>query len=595
MSATTQPDPRIGQRIERFELEELLGVGGFGKVYRARHTVLDRRVALKLLHAGHTPTEEQLDRFLREARTAASVGSRHIIEVYDGGVTREGEAFIAFALLEGEDLEQLLDRRGPPPVPEALELMQQLLAGLGAAHTVGVLHRDIKPSNLFLRTLPGERRELVILDFGIAKALQSELPKLTADGSMLGTPAYMAPEQLFAPTDVDARADLYAAGVVLYEMLSGRLPHEAANLATLIAKVSTEPPVPLGAVAPGLSPRLIALVERATARERAHRFHSAAEMAQELLWAQQSTPSGHADPARAVAPSLGMSPTLPSIPPSSIPPSPGPPSPAHTGDSRSWAPPSPFAASPPADQAHPGPRAHGHAPDPSPSSAAPRSPSAAPTTRPRSAAIVLSGVVALAALVIVAVAAFLVGRSGGGKADNPASALAPPVGSDGSGAAETTPAVITPSGDKPSPPVEVAMQALDELRAAPAASEPTDEGADEAIERPEDEGWVGRVRLLDVHAIGPDQPGADLGALFGARLASMARCHHEAGTIEVMATYSRGRVLSATVIPDLEHVSVDEGWEVSPCFRGALRPVQLPGPNGTGRFDGIIQLSLEYR
>lgn len=311
----TDPDSRLGQRVERYELAQLLGVGGFGAVYRARHTVLQRDVALKLLHSAHYQTEAQLERFLREARTAASVGSRHIIEVYDGGVTREGEAFIAFALLEGEDLETTLARRGALPVHESVEIMEQLLAGLDAAHRAGVLHRDIKPSNVFLR-YSAEGREVVLLDFGIAKALQADLPNLTTDGALMGTPSYMSPEQLFSPKDIDARADVYSAGVVLYEMLSGLLPYGAENIAQLVAQISDGPPRSLLEIIPGISPQLSAVVDRAVAQKAQQRFASASEFATELRAVLQTTPRGHGgDPHRDLRSQLGTDATLHSVPP----------------------------------------------------------------------------------------------------------------------------------------------------------------------------------------------------------------------------------------------------------------------------------------
>ncbi|NOY91447.1 MAG: protein kinase [Deltaproteobacteria bacterium] len=267
---------KIGQVVDRYRIEALLGEGGFGAVYRASHVHMHRAVALKILHPRHAQVPGVVERFMREARAAAAAGSEHIVQVYDCGLTESGEAFLALELLEGEDLDARL-ARGACSIDETLAIVEEVLAGLDSAHAAGVIHRDLKPANIFLAQTPQGPR-VKLLDFGISKMLEPGGDQLTRAGTTLGTPHYMALEQFMSARDVDARADLYALGVVMYEMVSGAFPFEAESFEGMAVKLATEPPRPLREVAPHCPERFIQIVERALARDRDGRFASAKEM-----------------------------------------------------------------------------------------------------------------------------------------------------------------------------------------------------------------------------------------------------------------------------------------------------------------------------
>jgi eukaryotic-like serine/threonine-protein kinase len=294
-SAETTVCPRTGQpmlggpcgtRIARYEVERLLGDGGMGAVYRARHVMLNQPVAVKLLHAEFSRRGDMLERFLREARAAAAIGNPHIIRVHDCDVTPDGRPFLVMELLEGEGLEALLRRERRLTPQRVVALAQQMLDGLGAAHAAGIIHRDMKPANVFVRKTPDPAMPefVTVLDFGISKMADptGSNQHITQTGAVIGTPIYMAPEQIMNPKDLDRRADIYATGVMIYEMLSGRLPYEGANTAELIVKACTVPPTPLREVAPDLPNAIIEVVDRAMAREPSARWQSASEFADAL-------------------------------------------------------------------------------------------------------------------------------------------------------------------------------------------------------------------------------------------------------------------------------------------------------------------------
>ncbi|MBZ0117163.1 MAG: serine/threonine protein kinase, partial [Sandaracinaceae bacterium] len=218
-----------GQRLDRFVVEAEIGRGGFGTVYRARHEVLGTKVALKVLNADRAHDAEHVERLFREARAATAIGSPHIAKVVDAGRSMGGMPFLAMELLEGEDLADLMQSRLRLSIGETMALARQLLSGLGAAHAAGIVHRDLKPANVFVAR-EGGRVVVKILDFGISKMSGSVL---TAAGMVLGTPAYMAPEQLLDARAAEPRSDLYAAAAIVYQMLAGTLPWPAGGLPDL--------------------------------------------------------------------------------------------------------------------------------------------------------------------------------------------------------------------------------------------------------------------------------------------------------------------------------------------------------------------------
>jgi len=274
----------VSYEIDRYALEHELGRGAFGAVYVARHTILGTRVALKLLHSTQAQDPDSVERFLREARAAASIGSPHIVRVSDAGITSTRQAFLAMELLDGEDLASYLERRGRLSLQDAIGITRQVLDGLAAAHDAGIVHRDMKPANVFLTRGEGGAPFAKLLDFGVSKMARGVgiEARLTATGTIVGTPHYMAPEQLMESKSVDGRADLYSVGVMLHELLSGRLPHDAESLGALIGLVLTTEPTDLSALLPDVPPSVAAVTLRALAKDPAKRFQSARELSEAL-------------------------------------------------------------------------------------------------------------------------------------------------------------------------------------------------------------------------------------------------------------------------------------------------------------------------
>jgi CheY-like chemotaxis protein len=253
----------------RYELEEPIGGGSFGTVFRARHLELSRPVAVKILATSAGTDPEALARFRREGDSACRVQHPNAVAVYDFAVNPGGVAYLVMELLEGHSLEKELEDKGPLDPVRCAQIVVPVCSALSAAHAAGVLHRDIKPSNVFLhRTPQGELTK--ILDFGIAKlAAQSAIgQKLTIDGSLLGTPAYMAPER-FRRGPYGPKSDVYSVGVMLYEMLSGRLPFipSTADPLALVAMQAEEEALPLSQRRADIAPALDAVVAQALARD----------------------------------------------------------------------------------------------------------------------------------------------------------------------------------------------------------------------------------------------------------------------------------------------------------------------------------------
>ena len=236
-------DPWIGARIEgRYLIERIIGSGGMGVVYEAIHESLKKRMAIKVLRPELAKNESVVKRFMREAQTASSIGHVNIANVTDFGYLPDGAPYFVMEYLEGESLADRIDR-GPLSIDEALVFTDQIAAALTAAHAHEIVHRDLKPDNVFLAGRPGETPVVKLLDFGIAKA-GGELARITQTGTLFGTPHYMSPEQA-AGQNVDKRTDVYALGVIVYEMLTGALPFDADTFLGVLAKHMFEPPRPL--------------------------------------------------------------------------------------------------------------------------------------------------------------------------------------------------------------------------------------------------------------------------------------------------------------------------------------------------------------
>ncbi len=275
---------RCGTRIDRYDIERLLGAGAFGSVYQACHVRTGSKVALKVLKDGLASDPPTLERFLREARTAAAVGDEHAVRVTDAEVTPDGTAFIAMELLDGDDLKTLAKRERPLHPSRVIQLLGQVLDGLSTAHQKGIVHRDMKPANIFVvrrRDALGREFEFAkLLDFGISKVDGAKA--MTLAGATLGTPNYMAWEQFFDARQVDGRTDIYAVAVIVYELLSGKKPFEGETLPELMQKVRLGGAVPLNAMAPALPVPLCAVVDKGLAMKPERRYATAAEFAAAL-------------------------------------------------------------------------------------------------------------------------------------------------------------------------------------------------------------------------------------------------------------------------------------------------------------------------
>ena len=273
-----------GQTLaDKYHLTTLLGQGGMGAVYRGEHIVIGKKVAVKFLHADLAQNPEVVKRFYREAQAAAAIGHDSIIDVLDVGVSPNNEPYLVMEYLEGESLGGMLARTGPLDLSAALGILEPVLRALHAAHAKGIVHRDLKPDNIFIVRQPSGPPKIKLIDFGISKFSETGGgEKLTQTGSVMGTPAYMAPEQARGAASLDHRADLYSVGVILYEMLSGKLPFGGANFTEIIINILTTEPMPPLEAYPGFPREAEALVLRALTKDPARRFESAEAMIAEM-------------------------------------------------------------------------------------------------------------------------------------------------------------------------------------------------------------------------------------------------------------------------------------------------------------------------
>ena len=256
----------------RFVLDRLLGEGGMGVVWAATHAVTRKAVALKLLKPDKASDPVVRQRFVREARAASAVEHPNIIEIRDVIELEDGAPAMIMDLLEGESLGDRLERERALPLETLAPIMLQVVSAVGTAHAAGVVHRDLKPDNIFLVSEPGGV-SVRVLDFGIAKVMPagSELPTsrgLTNTGAILGTPFYMAPEQIFGERGIDQRADVWAIGIILYECLAGRRPTEAENIGQILRIITNDAIVPLEKVAPSVPDDVADMVGRMLERDR---------------------------------------------------------------------------------------------------------------------------------------------------------------------------------------------------------------------------------------------------------------------------------------------------------------------------------------
>jgi serine/threonine protein kinase len=268
-----------GQAFGNFQVVRLLGEGGFGEVYEAENPFLQRRAAIKIMHTGMDQDPELVRRFLNEARAASAIRHPNIIDVFDAGVTGEGEPYILMEFLEGDSLQKVIAQQERLPLETVQEVARQAGSALAAAHSAGIVHRDLKPENLFLipdSAMPMGFR-VKVLDFGIAKIKRGDdkgSTLKTQAGLLMGSPAYMSPEQCRDSSDVDLRSDIYSLGIIVYEMLAG-VPPFVSDSATemLVMQITAEPP-PVRQYVPDLPDHVEETLLRALAKDREKRFGS---------------------------------------------------------------------------------------------------------------------------------------------------------------------------------------------------------------------------------------------------------------------------------------------------------------------------------
>jgi serine/threonine-protein kinase len=282
-------DPRLFQPgdivQEKYKIVRLIGRGGMGIVYEAHHELLGHQVALKVVLPEIGANPEILARFMSEARNSAKIESDHVARVMDVGKLEGGAPFMVMELLNGQDLDAILAQEGPLPAARVADLMVETLDGVASAHALGIIHRDLKPGNLFVSQKAGRPPRVKVLDFGISKSLGGQHfagAHVTSTSSIVGSPAYMSPEQLRGSKDIDGRADIWSLGVIAYQLSTGALPYDADNVGALFAAIlETEPLRPRDRVAT-IPEALDAAIMKCLQKKPADRFQTVIELAKAL-------------------------------------------------------------------------------------------------------------------------------------------------------------------------------------------------------------------------------------------------------------------------------------------------------------------------
>ena len=291
-AAEVRDDERVGRTIGKYTLARVVGRGGMGIVYEALNTAIGKRVAIKLVSAELAKNKDAVKRFQREAQAASAVESAHIVDIFDAGVGDDGVPYIVMELLRGEDLGHRIKRLGRLDLEDALHVTVQILRGLARAHHAGIVHRDLKPDNIFLVDRDDDDSFVKILDFGISKvARHGEAPvqTLTKQGTVLGTPFYMAPEQAQGLPDTDGRADLWSTGAILYECLTGRAPHTGGSYEQVIVNICSKDAADVRTHNPAVPEPVAKVIAKALARDRDDRFAGARDFLESLVIASGGT------------------------------------------------------------------------------------------------------------------------------------------------------------------------------------------------------------------------------------------------------------------------------------------------------------------
>ena len=282
MSSPVEPGQTFGGK---YRVDRVLGEGGMGIVVAAHHLQLEQRVAIKFLLPEALARPEVVARFAQEARAAAKIQSEHVARVFDVGALDTGAPYMVMEYLEGRDLAEELRQRGQLDIQEAVGFMLQAIEAIAEAHAIGIVHRDLKPANLFLARRPSGVPVVKVLDFGISKTrakTEEPTPDLTKTATMMGTPYYMSPEQIRSTKDVDARSDVWALGIILYELLTNQLPFDGESGASIIAAVVGDAPKPVGQVREDLPAELSGVIMRCLEKNRDVRFADVGELAAAL-------------------------------------------------------------------------------------------------------------------------------------------------------------------------------------------------------------------------------------------------------------------------------------------------------------------------
>ncbi len=263
----------------------LVGGGGMGTVYEAEHILLNRKVAVKVMHPEYVSKPESVERFFREAKAASAIGHPNIIDIHDVGREDDDTIFIVMELLRGKSLDNIIDNDGGCTIEHSVHIALQILSALAAAHEKGIIHRDLKADNVFLSLNARGREEIKLLDFGIAKIEKGTTANLglTKEGNVVGTPYYLSPEQARGGRGADLRIDIWGVGVLLYEMLSGSLPFSGENYNEILSNILLTEPPPLKDLAPAIPDDLLAVITKAMAKDREDRFANAGEMMVALM------------------------------------------------------------------------------------------------------------------------------------------------------------------------------------------------------------------------------------------------------------------------------------------------------------------------
>lgn len=283
-------DPLIGQTLaDKYRIEELINEGGMGAVYRSTHILMDKTVAIKVLHPALAADDKIVARFHREAKAASRISHPHALNVTDFGEAENGIVFLVMEYLKGETLKEAIHAEGQMPLPRVIEIMRQVSGALEAAHNEGVVHRDLKSDNIMLLDIGGGDWAKV-LDFGIAKITEKvgQDPALTAPNLIIGTPQYMSPEQCSQAAEIDSRSDIYSLGVILYEMLVGHVPFSGESPTAIMMKHLQESPPSVLEERKDLPAAVGRVVTRAMAKRPEDRFQTVVELAEELTSAAET-------------------------------------------------------------------------------------------------------------------------------------------------------------------------------------------------------------------------------------------------------------------------------------------------------------------